>query len=39
MTISTKETLMSVTTEKPAAATTIRPFRAEVAEEELVSRS
>ena len=26
---------MSVTTEKPAAATTIRPFRAEVAEEEL----
>ena len=26
---------MSITTEKPAAATTIRPFRAEVAEEEL----
>ena len=26
---------MSVTTEKPAAATTIRPFRAEIAEEEL----
>src|ERR1700750_3007145 len=35
MTISTKETPMSVTTEKPAAATTIHPFRAEGAEEEL----